>query len=373
MNLGCPETASRRAAAHFLAGIVLLALCAFGPALSRSQEASSGAGWRDVTVTQYQEHLADLDSIVAACQKQRSSAAAAQAKFPACNPAQTGPNDRVRWLTGAATDTREIRYDWLRSVLTRAAEKDEVAQKDIFGAITRTKNNPASASALLIDARHRLQEDERQAQNPPGASPDYSSERKTLSAILSQRAYRGVADESKMGKFREWIFNLLDKFFSGLVRFGSSAPWIVWVLRILLIAAIGTALAWLLLRIERRSRIRLVPDWSRRLEHPQRANGNCGSRMRRQWQRRVSGARPSTFFTGHRSPRLESRRLWPADRARTPREYLALLAGQRSAQIQPDRADAEALSARGTAAAMAQAADFNAALEHAAALGVAAE
>ena len=41
---------------------------------------------------------------------------------------------------------------------------------------------------------------------------------------------------------------------------------------------------------------------------------------------RGCGARPFISSTGRAISRLESKRLWPADRARTPREYLALVA-----------------------------------------------
>ena len=105
-----------------------------------------------------------------------------------------------------------------------------------------------------------------------------------------------------MDRLREWFDNLLDKFFSGLVRFGSHAPWIVWLLRILLIVAVCTALVWFLLRIERRSRLRVVPE----------IEVAAGAPSAREWQlvapgcarhggARVSGARPSTFSTGLRS------------------------------------------------------------------------
>ena len=38
------------------------------------------------------------------------------------------------------------------------------------------------------------------------------------------------------------------------MRFGSRSPWIVWLLRVLLLVGICTALVWFLVRIERRSR-----------------------------------------------------------------------------------------------------------------------
>ncbi|MGA3101139.1 MAG: DUF4129 domain-containing protein [Terracidiphilus sp.] len=331
MNLGWPGSGWRHAAAHLVAAVAVLVLSASDPALALTQELPSDAGWRDVTAAEYQQHLKDLDALVAACQNQRSQqsgAGAAQTKFPACDPALIGPDSRVQGLSAAGSKTREVRYDWLRSVLTRAENKNGAAQKDIFGAISHANKKLVSVDTLLAAARQRLEDDAAQVENPVAATPNYSDERKSLNAILAQRAYRGVASESAMGRLREWLANLLDKFFSGLVRFGSNAPWIVWLLRILLLVGLCTALVWFLLRID--------------------------------------------FLYWASISRLEAKRLWPADRARTPREYLALLNGTdpRKPNLTALTRSFERMWYGGRAA---QASDFNAALEQAAALGVAAE
>ena len=375
MNLGWPGSGWRQAAAHLVAAVAVLVLSASNPALARSQELLPDAGWRDVTVAQYEQHLKDLDALVGACQNQRSQqpgAGAAQTKSSACDPAQIGPDSRVQGISAANSQTREVRYDWLRSVLARAENKPDAAQKDIFGAISHTNKKPVSVDALLAAARQRLEDDTAQVENPVAASPNYSDERKSLNSILAQRAYRGIAEESKMGRLREWFYNLLDKFFSGLVRFGSKAPWIVWVLRILLLVGLCTALVWFLLRIERHSRIRLIPE----------IELATGAPSAREWQLWLRDAQTMAaqgqwreaihFLYWASISRLEAKRLWPADRARTPREYLALLAGS-----DPRKPNLSALTRSfertwyGGGAA--QASDFNAAREQAAALGVAAE
>jgi hypothetical protein len=81
------------------------------------------------------------------------------------------------------------------------------------------------------------------------------------------------------------------------------------------------------MQLERRWRIRLIPE----------SDGPAaGAASARDWQlwladaRRAAAAgqwREAIHFAYWASiSRLESRRLWPADRARTPREYLALVA-----------------------------------------------
>jgi hypothetical protein len=82
-------------------------------------------------------------------------------------------------------------------------------------------------------------------------------------------------------------------------------------------------------RIERRWRIRLVPSYQ--APAPEAASA-------RDWQLWLADARKAAsaglwreaihFVYWASISRLESGRLWPADRARTPREYLALMASE---------------------------------------------
>ncbi len=372
MNLGCPRSGWRHAAARSVVALALLVPLAAGLISARAQEPTAEPGWRSATVAEYQQHLKDLDAIVAACQKQRSGAAAAQSIFPACNPAQIGPDDRVQGFAAAPSQTREVRYDWLRSVLTRAAKKDGATQKTIFGAIPHPNNKPVSLDSLLAVSRQRLQDDAAQAGAPPASTPNFSDERKSLNTILSQRAYQGVTQVSTMDRLREWFDNLLDRFFSGLVRFGSHAPWIVWLLRILLLVAICTALVWFLLRIERRSRLRVVPEIEPAPGAPSAREWQLWLRDAQDMAARGQWREAIHFIYWAAIARLESKRMWPADRARTPREYLALLAG-----TDPRKTNLTALTRSFErtwyGGRTAQASDFNAALEQAAALGVATE
>jgi hypothetical protein len=107
----------------------------------------------------------------------------------------------------------------------------------------------------------------------------------------------------------------------------SRAPWLGRALVWAFIVAVCVGLVWGLLQLERRWRVRLVPDergpapgaasaipWQLWLEDARRA-AQAG-----QWREAIH------FLYWASISRLESKRLWPADRARTPREYLALVA-----------------------------------------------
>ena len=146
-------------------------------------------------------------------------------------------------------------------------------------------------------------------------------------------------------------------------------PWIGTLIELLLVAGALTTLIWLLVRLERNARVRLVPD----------VESTPGAPSAREWQLWLKEAEAEAAAGAWREAihsvywasisRLESGRLWPADRARTPREYLGLLGGSdpRKPTLTALTRSFERTWYGGREAA---AADFNAAMHHAAELGV---
>lgn len=108
---------------------------------------------------------------------------------------------------------------------------------------------------------------------------------------------------------------------------GSRAPWVARLLEGLLLGGICIALIWFFIRIERGARVRLIPD----------VEPAPGSTSAREWQLWIKDAQTAAANGLWREAihsvywasiaHLESGRSWPADRARTPREYLGLLRG----------------------------------------------
>jgi Domain of unknown function (DUF4129) len=299
----------------------LLALVAAAPP-AYAQISGGSASWRDVNLADYRQHLEQLDSIVTACRGQVARKVPVPASDNQCDPDRVGPDDRV----GSAGPPRDVRYDWLRNVLARAGGKGAQETPGI-SLIPGAKSKPPTIDSLLAEAQARLQNDERQAATATEPAPSYASERAALNAILAERAYQGSTQASPIDRFREWLYNQLDKFLASLVRFGSRSRWIVWTLRVLLVLGICIGLVWSIVRIERGSRIRLVPDVVPSPDAP----------SAREWQLWLADAlamaqkgqwRDAIHFVYWAAiARLESRRMWPADRARTPREYLRLMPG----------------------------------------------
>jgi hypothetical protein len=145
--------------------------------------------------------------------------------------------------------------------------------------------------------------------------------------VLAGRDFRDLQQPSVRQAMMEKVSNWLNQIFASVARLRPRSPWlgraIVWTFML----RVCTGLAWGLLQLERRWRLRLVPE----------ATGSDSSfASARDWQLWLQDARHAAAAGQWREAihcvywasisRLESQRLWPADRARTPREYLALVA-----------------------------------------------
>ena len=150
-----------------------------------------------------------------------------------------------------------------------------------------------------------------------------------MQQVLSGRDFRGLEQttvrDSVLEKVGDWLNHLIER----ATRLQSRSAWIGRAIVIGFIAAVCVGLVWALIQLERKWRVRLVPeaqrpaadaasarDWQLWLEDARRAAAA------RQWREAIH------FVYWAAISRLESRRMWPADRARTPREYLALVPGE---------------------------------------------
>jgi hypothetical protein len=183
-----------------------------------------------------------------------------------------------------------------------------------------------TTTELLKAADVRLAQDLAQIDARSTAEPGHVDVRATMRQVLSEREFRNL-EETPQDTLLEKIGNWLNSLFEGAAKLTAHAAWvgraIVWGF----ILAVCVGLVWGLLQLERRWRIRLVPE----VDRP--ATGAASARDWNLWQedaRKAAAAgewREAVHFIYWAAiSRLESWRLWPADRARTPREYLALVA-----------------------------------------------
>jgi len=342
--------------------------------VARGQVLTGSAGIQDATVEQYRQHLQRLEGVVTDCAAQVKLKSPPPASENACDPARVGPDDRVTGAIQADAHPREVRYDWLRAVLARAGNKNPSALPTISLGSRKTADAPPTVDTLLAEALARLKSDAQQAASPSGPGASYAAERQALTTILSRKEYQGITEVSAASRFREWLYAQLDKFLSSLVSLGARSPWIVWTLRVLLLLVICVGLVWVFVRIERGSRLKLVPD---------DIAPASGAPSAREWQLWLKDAEAMATSGRWRDAihlvywaaiaRLESnpgaRRPWPADRTRTPREYLGLMPG---ADSRKPALTALTRSFERTwyGGRPADPADFNAAMDQAATLGV---
>jgi hypothetical protein len=334
-----------------LAAALAVLLCS---QLARADESAppSTNNVREVSLAEYRQHLVELNAVVDACAKARDT--------KSCDPALAGQDDRVPLSNAPNAERRLVRYGWLRALLTLARIKEEPSKEAQGNAVNKSENKPEDSSQdkaqskpaaggekapaeeparppnpttsdLLRAAQVRLTQEIAQAdsaaEGPPAAAPDYAQQRETMKQVLSGRDFRGMEShrwrDSLLEKLGEW----LNRFFESIAKLHASSVWagrvIVWGF----ILAVCVGLAWGLLQLERRWRIRLVPE----------SDGPAaGAASARDWQLWLADARRAAaagewreaihFVYWAAISRLESKRLWPADRARTPREYLALVA-----------------------------------------------
>lgn len=318
------EGDSRMRLARFgVFAVICLAICvqAQEPAPTRAAKAVRA---HDVSMDEYRQHLAGLESLVDACAKARNP--------KECDPAAVGQDDRVPVTIGSKPELRLVRYDWLRAVLGEAQSPDKGSEKpeapaqnakQALGIEQESKPIPE----LLKDSKTRLEGDLTRSGESLQAA-DHSNERAAMREVLARAEFRNLQEQTVKQSLLEKFAGWLNHIFASASFLHTRAAWIGRVLVWGFILGVSLVLLVALLRLERRWRVRLTPDVG---EGP--APGAPSSRDWQLWledARRAAAAgewREAIHFVYWAAiSRLESRRLWPADRARTPREYLALVA-----------------------------------------------
>ena len=308
----------KRPLSPFLLCLALAALPAVAQTVSVSPPQSTVHS-HDVSIDDYRQHLTALTSLVDACAKARNA--------KVCDPALIGSDDRVPVVIGSQSDRRMIRYGWLRVLFSKAEDPDEKPASTKPPGETKPAEVQSTTSALLNDAKTRLEEDLAQSHQQEPTVPGHSFEHSAMQRVLAGSAYRNLkqqtVSDSVLEKFGKW----LNRLFEGAANLKAHSAWVGRALVWGFILAVCVALVYSLLRLERRWRVRLTPD----LDRPA-----PGAASARDWQLWLDDARRAAasglwreaihFVYWAAISRLESRRLWPADRARTPREYLALVA-----------------------------------------------
>lgn len=306
--------------ALILRTVFLTAVCAAAVVSTAAQISAptpAGGRWRDATMDEYRQHLVTLGGLVQTCAKARD--------IPHCDPTLVGLDDRIPLTQDANATRRLIRYGWLRVLFSKAEDADQPAPKPASNDAAMMPPRP-STSQLLQDAVKRLADDLAQTNNLARATDGHSHERETMRQVLAGPEFRNLDQATVQDTMLEKVGNWLNRLFAGAAKLKPQSAWIGRLIVLGFIVAVCVGLIFALLRLERRWRIRLAPE----AEHAENSAASA-----RDWQLWLSDARTAAAAGQWREAihfaywaaisRLESKRLWPADRARTPREYLKLV------------------------------------------------
>jgi hypothetical protein len=186
-------------------------------------------------------------------------------------------------------------------LLEAAAQRMQLEQSEAPG------SSPAGSSAAM-----------------PPAVPNRAAAHAALTAILDRREFRH-ADRSLIERVLEAVAIWINRRLAGLAEYSAHRRWLGLLLEwgLIALACLGLAL-WFVrktrrargLQAEEALRMENLPasrNWERLRQEAEHAAGQ------RRWRDAVRAYYWATIA------RFESRGQWPADRARTPREYLRLI------------------------------------------------
>ena len=336
-----PEAETRVSPRPAMFAIALPALLALALTLALTVEANaqivaapaaqSSTKPREASIDEYRAHLQTLAALVQACAKARD--------MKTCDPTQVGPDDLVPDLQAQNAPRRLIRYGWLRVLLSKAEDKD-APPPTVKPASTRESQSwenvrpiPRTTTELLQDAQIRLTRDLDQAISPSTPIANHDQERAVMKQVLAGREFSGLEETTPQDSVMEKAGNWLNHVLESAMRASARAPWLGRALVWSFVTVVCAGLVWGLWRLERRWRSRLISEdgkpapgaasavsWQIWLENARRAAAA------QQWREAIH------LLYWAAISRLESKRLWPADRARTPREYLALVPSEDARQ-----------------------------------------
>ncbi|HEY3988977.1 MAG TPA: DUF4129 domain-containing protein [Acidobacteriaceae bacterium] len=260
------------------------------------------------SLAEYRDHLNSLATLIEQCRQHIDASH--------CSADAVGPDDIV--TANEEMGPRRIPYTWLR---------------DLLELIGSRKIGAADARPMLQAAAERIQREQSEAPGSsvaglstpaPHALNSHDAEHTALTAILKRPEFRH-ADRSFMQRVLETVAIWINLRLSRLAEYSSHRRWLGVLLECVLAALACLGLAYWFVRQTRRAR-------GLRAEH---ASQDQNAPAMRNWERLRQEAELAAAEQRWRDAvrgyywatiaRFDSRGQWPADRARTPREYLRLL------------------------------------------------
>jgi Domain of unknown function (DUF4129) len=260
-----------------------------------------------ISLPEYKQELERLHTVVEDCAQDLASKMARKTTPPkACDPALVGPDEMVSTASGKRT----VGYAWLRDSLRQTGQSSKESKQ-------------------LSDAGTRLEQMSQEVASPPASAyvpGDVANIRRQLDAILDNGDFPRAKPPSYLERlWNDFVRWLLRAIFRVLPSGSSSSS--IYFLELAVIAIPCGLLIWWFVRKLQMQKLGLPRDsvphasapsaqpWDEWLEQGQKLGGEG------RWREAIHHVYWAAISC------LESRRLWPADRTRTPREYVGLLHG----------------------------------------------
>lgn len=254
-----------------------------------------------VTPDAYLHQLSQMRQLAETCRTAASS----------CNPQAVPPDERVTPDPVSQKGPHPafaVHWDWLRHSLEEAG-----------------KTAGADRDKTLREAEVRMTQDAADlTETPPWNSTGGTEPQRRAKLILARPEFSRVHDDSYLRRLFAKALGWADRLFSGAGKLLPRAPWLTEVLEwgTLAAAAAGVLLwAW---RTGRQQRLVLAAPDAERSQSWQKESDNWAERARAEaargeWREAVHSLYWAAIVL------LEGQKQWRPNRARTPREYLALL------------------------------------------------
>ena len=246
-----------------IATALLLTFATLEPAAwgARADASDSSASrpvgrWQDASLENYRRHLTALQALTQTCAKARD--------VKSCDPTMVGPDDRIPVSAAANTERRIVRYGWLRILFSRAEEPDKAnlapgSRKQPDSPEQSARPAQPTTSEMLREAQERLKHDLVQAGGAPAEPAAHDQDREVMKQVLAGREFRDLKQPTTQDTALERLGNWLNRMFANVDKLRARSAWVgralIWGFSL----AVGIGLAWGLMRMERRWRVRLVP------------------------------------------------------------------------------------------------------------------
>ncbi|MGA2809242.1 MAG: hypothetical protein ABSE87_14020, partial [Terracidiphilus sp.] len=229
--------------------------------------------WREASLEEYRKHLLDLGTVAEACAKARD--------MKTCDPSLVGQDDRVPVNNAPNAERRLVRYGWLRVLLSKAQDPDETEEDETHGKPASGAHKPSpeasvrpvrpTTSQLLQAAGARLTQDLAQADGAaattsqtaatqPEAATGHADEHDAMKQVLAGRDFRNLRTSTARDSALEKLGNWLNRLMESAQKLQAHSAWLGRAIVGGFILAVCVGLVWALLQLERRWRIRLVPE-----------------------------------------------------------------------------------------------------------------